>query len=1505
MLLWHGAWLAAGGSYPPRLALWAEAIETASMPGAAPGALVLHPFAADHERLARLLAAVVPRSLPAPERWQVVVRLPTVDGRPVCSGTADPAPATSAPRGWTAGRLPAREPGWQQHAGAIGWAGWTLPALAVPPAQAAELLLALPALDCPRRAALGDDLRAWIAAARYALCLLARGRVRPALEPHGAAYAARWRPLLDDPEEQAQIAALARSMPAAGVALVWQVDQAPAQPDKALRDFLEALVDAVARQAAPIRRRPPPGAVGAWFLALAGEPLLRGRPEELDALYRRYRARETPAEVGGARLCLRLEPPEAAAAPHGAAWALRYFLQAVDDPILRLRPGEVWRHERWLPGLRGSRDPRELLLGGLGRAARLFPPLAAGLRAARPVACPLTAEQALAFVREAALALEAQGIGVLVPVLPATLALRARLQPQADDDGGVRLFTQERLVRFDWRVALGDALLTRQEFEALARLKEPLVQVRGRWVELRRDEVERALAFFARHAEQGALGLADALKLALAPEEAAPDLDTAVEAGGWLDELLGGLRPESRPAPLPEPPGFVGTLRPYQRAGVAWLAALRRHGLGACLADDMGLGKCFGKDTEIFLNGTLMRADEAWERFAGPAESDGEGEWALPTSPLLTNALMRQADGERVVPAPVRRLYRQYVKERLRRVRLDDGSEVLITQRHRLLGVSGWTTEIRPGDHVAVPSRLAWTGEDFDPDLVSLLAWQIAEGYEGARGALSITQSDLAVLERLRAAVQRLAERHALAINAPRIHSYPPRAAYLQINSVGYQRFVEGMGYRWGRRSAEKTIPDAIVAASDDTVRLFLREYLSAEGSVSRGMRMVEVVSASGPLMRQLSLLLRRFGVWLRIKVREKRATNGTGIARPYAIGLIGGPSLRRFCAQVGFSDARKQGLLEEVCRASCNTNVEGIPGGHLLMTIQRATGLPMRHFGLRTVYFRGTQQLSRESAAVAIAGLDRIISRGAAAAYRGRPRSKWTARVTAAYAALDTAQLRESRSALAGLVERDAFYCRVAAVEEVDYEGWVYDFEVDRHHNLVAGGILCHNTVQLIALHLHQPPVDAAGSAAPALVVCPTSVVGNWRRELARFAPGLRVLVHHGARRQREAFAAAARGHDVVISSYALLHRDEAALAAVQWGDVILDEAQNIKNPATKAAQVAGRLPARWRCALTGTPVENRLAELWSIFQFLNPGYLGSAEQFRKRFAWPIERGQDAAATARLKALVAPFILRRVKTDPAVIQDLPEKNEMKVYCTLTREQATLYEAGVRDAMRQIAEAEGLRRRGLILALLTKLKQVCDHPALLLHDRSALAGRSGKLERLREMLEEVEAVEERALIFTQYAEMGGLLREHLAATFGREVLFLHGGTPAEERDRMVARFQGDEDGPRLLVLSIKAGGTGLNLTRANHVFHFDRWWNPAVEDQATDRAYRIGQRRDVQVHKLICAGTMEELLDELIGRKVALAQAVVGGGETWLTELSTEELHSLVALRGDDEETDE
>jgi superfamily II DNA or RNA helicase len=448
--------------------------------------------------------------------------------------------------------------------------------------------------------------------------------------------------------------------------------------------------------------------------------------------------------------------------------------------------------------------------------------------------------------------------------------------------------------------------------------------------------------------------------------------------------------------------------------------------------------------------------------------------------------------------------------------------------------------------------------------------------------------------------------------------------------------------------------------------------------------------------------------------------------------------------------------------------------------------------------------------------------------------------------------------------------------------------------------------TVQLLALESWEraggdPAADAAADPAaepvpPTLLICPMSLVGTWAREAARFAPDLRVLAHHGpGRRRGEELAEAVRGADLVVTTYATATRDVEGLAAIGWHRLVLDEAQAVKNSRAGPARAVRRIEAAHRVALTGTPVENRLAELWSIMDVLNPGLLGTAEAFRARFAVPIERHENTEAAGLLRRVTRPYVLRRLKTDPTVIDDLPEKIEITQHYRLTREQASLYRTIVDDMLEKIADSQGIERRGNVLAAMAKLKQVCNHPAHLLHDGSAIGRRSGKIVRLEEILGEVLDEGDRVLCFTQFTEFGTMLVPHLSARFDTEVAFLHGGTSARKRDEMVTRFQAGE-GPSIMLLSLKAGGTGLTLTAANHVVHLDRWWNPAVEDQATDRAFRIGQRRSVQVRKFVCPGTVEERIDEMITRKRALSELVVGDGEGWLTELSTDTLREVFSL---------
>lgn len=1052
MHILHGSWLDSGPSAKRRgFVVWAETDQSPFMSTRVHSRL--HPFSVRSNRLGAALSSL----LPATAHWVTSramsassnVWLPTVKGFPSPSSpvlqiahASDSAPT----------RLES----------------WSTDALYFDPKHVLALLTLLPGPEDETPGVMsGTNLRFWQSAARFALELVARQRFMPTLVEEDKQFFARWKPLFDEPNDHARLERLVRAMPPSCRALAPRETDKPNAPSARalLENFFGQVIDAFARAnaAAEIpsyKFNTVPGTVAeAWLAALTSANALvkTFNVRDLRTFFEQVQQWTEPLPGMGAgdsfRLCFRLDPPLTdevdgirMTRPSAREWSLHYFLQATDDPSLLVPAEQVWAERgTTLRFLNRKFDaPQERMLAGLGHASRLFPPIEAGLRTARPSSSALTAEEAYSFIRETALLLRSFGFGVLVPGLSTQLGVRVRLKspPRESPKGGVAGISFEDIVNYDWQVVLGDTLLSRAEFEQLAALKTPLVQVRGKWVELRPEQMQAALKMWGKNrrsgenetAKDGVFEMQDALRLALGME---PQVENSglpvveVVADGWIGDLLNTLREGAQVQTVAVPPSFRGTLRHYQIDGVSWLAFLRQWGLGGILADDMGLGK-----------------------------------------------------------------------------------------------------------------------------------------------------------------------------------------------------------------------------------------------------------------------------------------------------------------------------------------------------------------------------------------------------------------------------------------------------------------------------------TPQTIALLLHQRAMQN-GVARPTLVVCPTSVVSNWERELARFGPELRVYAHHGAARKKNDLAAQAAQHDVILSTYPLLQRDEKELSAVQWDNVILDEAQNIKNPSTKQAQAARKLNTQWHLGLTGTPVENRLGELWSLFQFINPGYLGSRDNFQKRFANPIERGGDEAVTKQLKQLTGPFILRRVKTDPTVIQDLPAKNEIKVFINLTREQATLYEAVVRDSLALIEQSEGIERRGLVLATLTRLKQVCNHPAQFLGDGSALAGRSGKLARLQEMLDEVRVGNERALVFTQYAQMGTLLQTYLQEMFEQEVLFLHGGVSAKKRPPMIERFQNDPHGPRVFILSIKAGGTGLNLTRANHVFHFDRWWNPAVENQATDRAFRIGQTKNVQVYKYICAGTFEEQIDGMIERKQALASSIVGSGEGWLTELSTNELRDLFKLRRD------
>jgi SNF2 family DNA or RNA helicase len=461
----------------------------------------------------------------------------------------------------------------------------------------------------------------------------------------------------------------------------------------------------------------------------------------------------------------------------------------------------------------------------------------------------------------------------------------------------------------------------------------------------------------------------------------------------------------------------------------------------------------------------------------------------------------------------------------------------------------------------------------------------------------------------------------------------------------------------------------------------------------------------------------------------------------------------------------------------------------------------------------------------------------------------------------------------------------------------WIQYLEQLGLNGCLADDMGLGKTIQVIARLINEKEENQ--EAGPTLLLAPTSVLGNWQKETERFAPHLRALIRHGIKRTREKqeFIKECSRYDLVITSYSLLKKDEELLKAVHWQRIVIDEAQNIKNPKAAQTKALLQLKANHRLALTGTPVENRLLDLWSIFNFLNHGYLDSHTAFRKTFEIPVQKDNNRSRASLLKNLVEPFILRRVKTDKNIIKDLPDKVEQLIYCNLTKEQGSLYEAVVRDIEKQLEEKEGIERKGLILSSLMRLKQICNHPVQFLQDGSEFsAGRSHKLSRLSEMLEEVIENGDSVLVFSQFREICQALSRFIGENLHYRTYLLHGGTTRNKRQKMIDEFQDPETEPAVFILSLKAGGVGINLTKASHVFHFDRWWNPAVEDQATDRAFRIGQRKNVFVHKFLAIGTLEEKINQLIEDKKKLSGIVIGSDESWLTELDNAAFKKLIAL---------
>ncbi|MGK7952533.1 MAG: SNF2-related protein [Xenococcaceae cyanobacterium] len=1403
------------------------------------------------------------------------------------------------------------------------YADWCVTGFYLTATETAKFLSALPLNALPdKNDSQGAELSFWTHIYRWILDLIARKKFLPGINVKSDSQAyGIWQPLLDSQIDLTRLAKFSQLMPPACLAY----QQQALQPQELLLQFLGTIVDAQIRlwldnNSITIKAI----TIQPWLSSLSEfNSLLETETKNSERLktaldnwtlpIQEYLVDKQNNNLGKNqyRACFLLEtPPKSANNKEQSDWQLKYYLQALDDLEFIIDAATIWQHpgEELIHRSRTIVNPQETLLKGLGLATRIYAPIATSLEDIQPTECQLNPIQVYEFIRSIAWQLQDNGLGVKFPpglaVGEGEQRLGIKITAEVRQKKKERLNLQS-LLQYNLEVAVGNSTVSKQEFKRLLDQKSPIVEVDGQWLVLQPADVKAAQAVLDKSNEQMNLSVEDALRLSTGNTNVLAKLPVvSFQATGVLQELINNLTDNKSVQPIEDIKGFRGELRPYQARGVGWLAFLEKWGLGACLADDMGLGKCVLPDTKIQINGILETAEQIWQNYSLSTIFDGEGYWSQTTKPLFVNSL-DEVTGK-VVKGKINNLYRQKISEKIKLIVLDDGSKIAITKKHKLLTINGWQNNFKIGEYVCVPSHLYYQGKVEDRELIEFLAWQIAEGYENNKKAtLHISQKDPNILYRLKNLILIIGKRYSLKVNHPQVNiPNNGRVPYLTINSKIYLNFLSSRGYQWGKRSKDKSIPSFIMQANLDGVRVFLRNYFDAEGSVIISMRSIEISSASLVIIEQLSVLLRRWGIWLRIAKRQKQASNGSGIYRDYYIGTIGGNSARIFCEQIGFGCSDKQNKLERICQKPSNTNVEGIPASEIVTEVVANTQLPLRHLGMNNnVYVKGTQQFSNRSLSIVANSIDKIVSGKAEAEYRTLKLSKWTNKTLTAYKNLDITYLEQARQKLHLLLDREVFYCKIKSIEEIDYEGWVYDFEIEKYHNFVANNIICHNTIQTIGFLLNLKQQE--NTTNPTLLVCPTSVLNNWEREVHKFAPTLKTLIHHGDRRSKgKTFAKEVKDKQLVITSYSLVDRDLKTLEAINWEGVILDEAQNIKNSSAKQSQVVRKLPAGFRIALTGTPVENRLAELWSILDFLNPGFLGTRTFFQKRFAVPIEKYGDRDSLQTLRSLVQPFILRRLKTDKNIIQDLPEKQEMNVFCGLSTEQAEIYQQLAENSLQEIEDSEGIKRRGLILTLLLRLKQLCNHPELIkskkvAENNSNFARRSGKLLRLEEMLEEIIAEDDRALIFTQFSEWGKLLQPYLQQKFKSDVIFLYGATRRQQRQEMIDRFQNDPNGPQIFILSLKAGGTGLNLTRANHVFHVDRWWNPAVENQATDRAFRIGQKRNVQVHKFVCTGTLEEKINAIIESKKELAEQTVDAGEQWLTDLDTAQLRNLLLLDRD------
>ncbi|MEL6911927.1 MAG: SNF2 helicase-associated domain-containing protein, partial [Cyanobacteria bacterium J06598_4] len=1045
---------------------------------------------------------------------------------------------------------------------------WEVKGFRLSPSETIELLQVLSLRSLQSKTGyFAGDIRYWSHIYRWALDLIVRQKFLPGIEVKKSRrtnYKGAWQPIIDSEVDRVRLAKFTQALPEACLAyLDAEESQADTTEEELLLRSLSLILDE--------RLRPwidynptvyKDVSVEPWLRSLSRSPILetdqRNANRLTNALYSwtlpisEYIVnRENELGLNRYQVCFVLTPPaETQEDKEQPDWSLNYYLQALDNTDFLVDAATVWQcaADFLKIGERTIENPQETLLKGLGLATRIYEPILNSLNRSQPVSCALDPIQVYEFIRARVWQLRDNGLGVILP--PGLTNDNTEQRLGIKMTAGVSQRKGERLslhsmLKYKLEIAVGDRTVSKTDFKKLLAQKSPIVEIDGQWIALQPADVRAAQQVLDKSNEQLDLSVEDALRLSTGDTKTLAKLPVVkFEPTGVLAGLLDNLADDKSVEPVNNIKDFKGELRPYQAKGVGWLSFLDTWGLGACLADDMGLGKCVLPDTKIQVNGVLKTVASIWQEYSQATEFDGEGYWSKPRQSLLVNSL-DEATGKMIL-TEIGNLYRQKIDEKVVRVNLEDGNSITITKRHKLLTNRGWQNNLQSGDYVCVPGKIDGGSERVERNLVKLIAWQIAEGWENNRRAtVNIFQKSVRVLEDLRKIIFEIAEQYQLNLNQPKIRLVgEKRTSYLSINSKEYRNFLVSRGYQWGKISRDKSIPEFIMKANVATAQIFLSNYFDAEGSVSISSHNIEISTASSSMIEQLSVLLRRFGIWLRIAKRTKRATNGSQIFRDYYIGTIGGNGARLFYELVGFNDSKKQDKLEQICDKSNNTNIEGVPASKLVAEVVSNTKLPIRHLGMyNTVYLDGSQEFSIRSLNKVVESMERIMSGEAEANYRQLKPSRWTQKTLGAYKHLDRQYLANKKQQLETLLNREVFYCRVKSVEEIDYQGWVYDLEVPVYHNFVANNIICHNTVQLIGflLNLKQQKL----LKQPTLLVCPTSVINNWEREVKKFAPKLKAMIHHGnSREQGKTFAKTVKDQQLVITSYSLVHRDQKTLS-------------------------------------------------------------------------------------------------------------------------------------------------------------------------------------------------------------------------------------------------------------------------------------------------------------------------------------------------------------------------